>query len=126
MNSENQILLHAALLGIYLAFLYDTIRIFRRCIGHNVLFISLEDIVYWFYLAAKVFLMMYRESNGRLRWFAVLGAGAGILIYTKLFGKYYVCYISRFLNKIGKRIQKIYKNRLKTKNKLLKIRLCKR
>ena len=126
MDIENLFLLHSALLGIYLAFVYDSIRIFRRLVPHNVFFISLEDIAYWIYLAAEVFLLMYRESNGMLRWFAVLGATAGIFLYKKLVGRYYVHYVSLLLQKILHRIRRIFKIRLKSDNKLLKIRLRKR
>ena len=126
MDIENLFLLHSTILGIYMAFVYDSIRIFRRLVSHNVLFISLEDIAYWIYLAAEVFLLMYRESNGLLRWFAVLGAAAGIFLYKKLVGQYYVHYISLLLQKILHRIRRIFKIRLKSDNKLLKIRLRKR
>ena len=126
MDIENLFLLHSTILGIYMAFVYDSIRIFRRLVSHNVLFISLEDIVYWIYLAAEVFLLMYRESNGLLRWFAVLGAATGIFLYKKLVGQYYVHYISLLLQKILHRIRRIFKIRLKSDNKLLKIRLRKR
>ena len=126
MDLENLFLLHSALLGIYLAFVYDSIRIFRRLVPHNVFFISLEDIAYWVYLAAEVFLLMYRESNGMLRWFAVLGATAGIFLYKKLVGRYYVHYVSLLFQKILHRIRRIFKIRLKSDNKLLKIRLRKR
>ena len=126
MASENLFLLHSAILGVYLAFVYDTVRIFRRLISHNIFFISLEDVIYWIYLAAEVFLLMYRESNGMLRWFAVLGAGTGIFLYKKLLGRYYVHYVSRFLQKILYRIRRFCKIRLKSDHKLLKIRLRKR
>ena len=126
MDIENLFLLHSTILGIYMAFVYDSIRIFRRLVPHNVLFISLEDIAYWIYLAAEVFLLMYRESNGLLRWFAVLGAAVGIFLYKKLVGQYYVHYISLFLKRILHRIRRIFKIRLKSDNKLLKIRLRKR
>ena len=126
MDSENLFLLHSTILGVYLAFVYDTIRIFRRLISHNIFFISLEDVIYWIYLAAEVFLLMYRESNGMLRWFAVLGAGTGIFLYKKLLWRYYVHYISRFLQKILHRVQRISKKVLKSQHKLLKIRLRKR
>ncbi len=126
MENENLILLHSAIMGVYMAFLYDNIRIFRRVVPHNTFFISLEDIAFWMYLAAEVFLMMYRESNGVLRWFAVLGATTGIFVYKKLFGRYYVHYVALLLRKILQRLKRIFKIRLKSDNKLLKIRLCKR
>lgn len=126
MVSENLFLLHSALMGVYLAFLYDTLRIFRRVVPHNTLFVSLEDIAYWIYLAAEVFLLMYHESNGMLRWFSIAGAMLGILLYKKLAGRFYVHYISLFLQKIIRRCRRIFKIRLKSDRKLLKIKLCKR
>lgn len=126
MSSENLFLLHSTVMGVYLAFLYDTVRIFRRVVPHNLLFISLEDIVYWIYLAVEVFLLMYRESNGMMRWFSVVGALTGILVYRKLLGRLYVRFVSRLLKKIVQRIKRIFKIRLKSDRKILKIRLCKR
>ena len=126
MEKENLFLLHSAVMGVYLAFVYDNIRIFRRIIPHNTVFVSLEDIAFWGYLAVEVFLLMYYESNGMLRWFSVAGALAGIWVYNKLLGRYYVHYISLFLKKILQRCRRILKIRLKNEGKLLTIRLRKR
>ena len=126
MVNENLFLVHSAIMGVYLAFLYDNIRIFRRLVPHNTLCISLEDIGFWAYLAVEVFLLMYQESNGVLRWFSVLGALTGIFVYKKLLGRFYVHYVSLMLKKIMERFRRIFKIRLKSDGKLLKIRLCKR
>ena len=126
MSAENIFLLHAAIMGVYFAFVYDSLRIFRRLIPHNVCFLSLEDILYWIYLSAEVFLLMYEESNGKMRWFAVLGAFVGIFLYTKLIGRYYVRFVSALLLKIKQWLGRIFRIRLKSDHKLLKIRLSKR
>ena len=75
--NENVFLLHAVLLGVEITFLYDILRILRRVFAHSGIMVSLEDIAFWTYCAGKVFLLMFRESNGNLRWFAVLGALTG-------------------------------------------------
>ena len=49
MASENEFLLHAFLMGIYITFVYDILRIFRRVIPHKDLMVSLEDLVFWIY-----------------------------------------------------------------------------
>ena len=126
MGNENLFLLHSVIMGVYLAFLYDSIRISRRILPHNTFFVSLEDIVFWGYMGVEVFLLMYRESNGMLRWFSVAGALAGIFGYKKLVGRYYVHYVSLVIRKIIQRFRRIFKIRLKSDGKLLKIRLCKR
>lgn len=100
MLNENEFLLHAFFMGIYITFVYDILRILRRVFPHGSFFISLEDICFWIYCAVKVFLLMYHESNGTLRWFAVFGAIAGMVLYMKLVSPLFVKYMSLLLQKI--------------------------
>jgi len=100
MANENEFLLHALLTGIFITFVYDIIRIFRRVVPHNSFFVSLEDFGYWIYCGGTVFLLMYHESNGELRWFAVLGAVVGMLLYGKTVSVLFVKYTSLVLSKV--------------------------
>ncbi len=100
MATENEFLLYALFMGIFITFIYDLLRILRRVVPHNDFFVSLEDILFWIYCAVKVFLLMYHESNGTLRWFAVLGAVAGMLLYMKLVSPLFVKYVSMLLQKL--------------------------
>ncbi|MCM1025103.1 MAG: spore cortex biosynthesis protein YabQ [Roseburia sp.] len=100
MVSENVFLFHALLMGIYISFIYDILRILRRVIPHNGFLVSLEDLGFWIYCAAEVFLLMYYESNGNLRWFAVLGALAGMLAYRRLVSGILVKYVSLLLKRL--------------------------
>ena len=106
MANENEFLLHALLMGIFITFVYDLLRIFRRILSHNSFFVSLEDLGFWIYCGAEVFLLMYRESNGMLRWFAVLGALLGMALYKKLISPFFVRYVSWILGKMMKGIGK--------------------
>lgn len=107
MESENVFLLYALLMGIFITFVYDILRVFRRVIPHGSLLVSLEDIGFWIYCGAKVFLLMYHESNGTLRWFAVLGALVGMLLYKRLISGFFVKYASFLLQKLLGMIVKI-------------------
>ena len=98
--NENVFLLHAVLLGVEITFLYDILRILRRVFSHSGIMVSLEDIAFWIYCAGEVFLLMFRESNGNLRWFAVLGALTGMYLYHRAFSPLLVKYISGLLNSI--------------------------
>ena len=100
MASENEFLLHALLMGIFITFVYDLLRILRRVIPHNGFMVSLEDLGFWIYCAEKVFLMMYHESDGNLRWFAVAGAMTGMFLYKKLISPWFVKYVSLGLEKV--------------------------
>lgn len=97
--NENIFLMHSLLMGIFITFVYDLLRIFRRVVPHARLFVSLEDLAFWVYCGAEVFLLMYRESNGTLRWFAVLGALAGMFFYKKIVSPPLVKYTSLLLGK---------------------------
>lgn len=100
MVSENEFLLHALLMGIFITFVYDILRILRRAVPHGGFMVSLEDMLFWIFCAEKVFLMMYHESDGNLRWFAVIGALAGMFLYKKLVSSWFVKYVSMGLEKV--------------------------
>lgn len=107
MTAENVFLVHALLMGIYITFIYDILRIVRRVFPHSGFMVSLEDILFWIYCAVIVFLLMYHESNGTLRWFAVFGAIAGMILYKRLVSPYFVKYVSLVLQKIFDILTKI-------------------
>ncbi|MGN0403335.1 MAG: spore cortex biosynthesis protein YabQ [Acetatifactor sp.] len=109
MVSENEFLFHALLLGWYFTFVYDLLRIFRRVVYHNTFLVSLEDLGFWIYCGAEVFLLMHHESNGTLRWFAVMGALTGILVYKKLISPYFVKYASMWLQKLVKMLATVFR-----------------
>lgn len=100
MASENIFLFYALIMGIYITFLYDVLRIARRVWEHNYFWIAIEDIGFWLYCASEVFILMYHVSNGRLRWFAIFGALLGMWVYRKFVSPYFVKYSSMFLRKI--------------------------
>ena len=107
MENENVFLLHALLMGIFITFVYDLLRIFRLVVPHNGFFVSAEDLLFWVYCGGEVFLLMYHESDGTLRWFAVLGALAGMYLYMRLVSPLFVKYISLGLRWFISLFQKI-------------------
>lgn len=109
MGNENIFLLHALLMGIFITFAYDLLRIFRRVIPHAAFFVSLEDIAFWIYCGAEVFLLMYHEGDGSLRWFAIMGALVGMLLYKKIISGPFVKYASLVLGKVLEALGKILK-----------------
>ena len=98
--SENVFLLYSFGMGVLITAVYDIFRIFRRVCPHKQFVISLEDILFWIFCALSVFYMMHTQSNGTLRWFAVLGALAGMVLYKKTLSNLLVKWISLGLTKI--------------------------
>lgn len=128
MVSENVFLFHALLLGAYVTFVYDWLRILRRVIPHSLFFVSVEDFLFWVYCGAEVFLLLHRESNGTLRWFAVLGAGLGIFLYEKCFSAIFVKYVSLMCRPFQIFLRKVtgfVRSFIRKKCRALKIRLTK-
>ena len=118
MDREIIFMLYSMGMGIVIPFIYDWVIIARIVCRHNVFFLAMEDILFWFFCAISVFYLMQTQGNGTLRWFAILGAIAGILFYKKTFGRLLVKGISSLLLTI--------KNKLTIPWKLLKIRITKR
>lgn len=113
---ELQFLLHSFLIGILITILYDLFRILRRVIPHNVVAVSIEDILYWSFCSLLIFVLLVKEHNGVLRWFAVAGAGAGMLLYKKTLGNFFVHYISLLFCKLLHLVGRILKAILRPLN----------
>jgi spore cortex biosynthesis protein YabQ len=105
MVNENIFLLHALCLGLVIIFVYDIITIFRKAIPHRKFWISVEDLGFWIFCGVEVFTLMYRENNGTLRWFAVLGALVGMFVYKKTISKPFVKSMVWLLQKIVRLIE---------------------
>lgn len=97
---EISFFLHSTIMGIVITFVYDWFLILRKLIKHNNLWISIEDLLFWLACGIGVFYMLYRENNGMLRWFTVIGAVIGMACYKVLIGKKFVNIMSTCIYKI--------------------------
>lgn len=87
---EVEFLLLSVALGVFVTFVYDWLRVFRGIIRHKNIVTSIEDFLFWCFCFAVAFGMLYRENNGVIRWFAVIGATIGMLLYKLLFSRFFV------------------------------------
>lgn len=110
-HRELQLGLACFCMGIVLMALYDVLRIFRRVVRHNIIAISLEDIVFWILCLISVFELLRVMNHGIFRYSVVLMAGAGMFLYHLFLGRYAVPFFARVLNKV-KRLLKKYKSLL--------------
>ena len=100
-------MLHSFLLGAGIAFGYDLFRILRRVIPHGILWISLEDLLFWLLTAGSIFSLLYYENNGMFRWIAVFSAGAGMLAYKRTLSGWFVRLVSGAANGALRLMRKI-------------------
>lgn len=106
---ELSTVLSSAFLGMAAAFIYDSIRVFRRIIRHKKVWtIAAEDIIYWVCMSFLAFSATYNLSNGAVRGFMVVTAILGAILYKAVLGKYYVKYMTKFINFLIKPLKKLY------------------
>ncbi len=89
--------LYSVVTGIGLALLYDLIRLWRRVVKHKRWQRDVEDIVYWIFCFFISFYLLYYGNNGVVRYFAVMGAGLGMLLYFFTFGRFLMDAVYRLL-----------------------------
>lgn len=91
---------HSVLMGLVITFVYDWIRVLRRLKKHGVVLMSVEDFLFWLACGIGVFYMLYRENDGTLRWFAVLGAMIGMFFYKMIVRDAFINVMSTIIHKI--------------------------
>ena len=78
------VFLTAFLTGLALGFVYDLIRISRRIIKRSLLWVQIEDGLYWIGAAIASFMIMLDHFNGEVRPFVLIGTGLGMALYFSL------------------------------------------
>jgi hypothetical protein len=95
-HAEVVLMLSALFVGMVYGFCYDTIRIVRRMIVHRrVLWIAVEDIIFWIAAALHTYITFYQGTNGILRGYIVIGILGGAGLYRASVGVMYVRYVTR-------------------------------
>lgn len=80
----------AVVTGTVLLFIYDLLRVFRRVARHKMAGIAVEDMLFWIFCALWLFAFMYRQNDGVIRGFVILGAFGGMILYSVLFSRWVV------------------------------------
>ena len=120
-HQELVFLLISFALGEGLVMLYDVFRIFRKVVPHGVIWISVEDVLYWIVAALLIFGMIFQENDGLIRGFAI----GGILLGMLFFNHFVSAFLIRSISGILKKILEILKKGLKKVREAVKIGLCK-
>lgn len=79
-GNEISIFISAFLAGNLICLIYSAIRVFRRLVRHSLIWISVEDFVFWVGVGLYLFSEMFRTCNGNIRWYFVLGVLLGGII----------------------------------------------
>lgn len=82
--------LYSIACGMFMAFIYDCIRLFRRICRHGIIWMGFEDGIYWILCFFISFYLLYYVNNGVIRLSGVLGAGCGMGLYYSTLGRVFV------------------------------------
>ena len=103
----------ALLLGVRLKVCYDILRVFRKIIPHHIVFISLEDLIFFTYAGLVSFGIIYVTNDGVVRAFIIEFIGLGALIYNLVLGKRIFWLLEKIIGKIKKTVRKVLKKAAK-------------
>ena len=96
------------LAGAGLFLLYDILRIIRRILPHGTVAVGIEDFFYWLVCTGVVFVMLYRENDGMVRGFALLGMAVGTVLYYLLLSRYVVSLHVFLLKSVLQLLHKVF------------------
>lgn len=81
-SKEAFVFLCAALTGAGIVFVYDLFRLMRcRSVGSAVL-LHFQDGIFWLIALCMMFTVVFYVNNGTVRFYELLGAGLGALVYS--------------------------------------------
>ncbi|MCD8366074.1 MAG: spore cortex biosynthesis protein YabQ [Clostridiales bacterium] len=66
------------------------LRIWRRILRHRAVGMAVEDLLFWTFCAFRLFAFMYRQNDGVIRGFIILGAAGGMFLYAALLSRWVV------------------------------------
>ena len=98
----------ALIIGFFIGFFYDLIRLFRSFILHIKILIHIEDIIYWIFMSLIIFLILLYENNGEIRMFFIIGIFLGMGFYFYIISKIFLKVSNKILAIIKKCILFIF------------------
>lgn len=98
----SQAVLLASCLGLggWLMLCYDLLRISRLIFSQKDWLIGLEDFFYWVYVSLSVFSLLYRQNDGIIRGYVILGVFLGMAVYDRIISRNLLKVLQKFVGRI--------------------------
>jgi len=109
-SKEAYVFLCCVLCGGVLFFVYDLFRVIRKKARVGRLLTHLQDGIFWALAFVIMFYLIFTVNRGTLRFYEILGAALGALLYGVSLSKWVLCCLSflvDFFSKIFKKFLKI-------------------
>lgn len=111
-NIQLNMLVIALLLGALMGLTYDGLRCLRRILPHNLVFVSIEDFIYWFIWTLIVLDSIVSYNYGELRIYIFVALLVGFLLYRTTIGwvlmrlfNYMWCPVKKCLHNVKKNLK---------------------
>lgn len=85
-NLQHQMLLVSLILGGGMGLTYDLLRCFRRMIPQSLVFVSIEDFVYWFIWTLIIIDSIVKFNYGEIRIYIFVFLVVGFIMYKTTIG----------------------------------------
>jgi len=100
MSGQASVFAAACAAGAAIGLIYDVFRLVRRIIPHSAAVIHIEDTVFWVSVSLLMFYVTLQTSYGKVRFFNILGAALGALLYFMTAGRLFAAASERIEGKI--------------------------
>lgn len=101
--------LMSILSGVFLGFVYDLLRVFRRIIKHPKWLINVQDMIFWIFGSIIIFIDIFENNDGTLRGFLYIGVFLGLIFYFFLISKLVIMVFMKIYCFIAKIIKFLFK-----------------
>lgn len=99
-SMQGHLFLVTIISGIAIGILYDTLRILRRVVVHKNWMINLEDGLFWIVSSLFLFIILFKQNNGAIRGYAIMGVVIGMLLYFSLVSYFFVKITSSMIKRV--------------------------
>ena len=80
-SKEALVFLSSSAGGALIFFVYDLFRLLRKKVDVGGVLVHIQDGVFWLIAFSIMFFVVFHVNNGTVRFYELLGAGLGALIY---------------------------------------------
>lgn len=108
-NREVQVFFSFVLCGAILYFCYDLFSVIRKQTKAEGFMVHLQDGLFWLVGLFILFFFAFKESRGNIRFYELLGAILGAVLYGLTLSRWVVPFVGKFLEFLSLFFKKILK-----------------
>lgn len=108
-SEQTWLFLWSCVLGVGLGIVYDMFRVARVVLKHRKEAVFVEDFVFTVFSALAIFVYCTEKARGEVRFYIILGAALGFILYILTIGTLVVTITKKIVMVIWKIIYTIYR-----------------